>query len=139
MPTAPNRLERRAAQRFDHQVRVAVQCKGGTQIDLGFTQDISARGAFFFTQLPLEVGDEVELTLIMPSEIAMAENARVRCSGRVIRTAASATGGRGVAVALAGYEFLPEEADQGVSRVAALHQNRYSPEEKTATLHATAR
>lgn len=139
MPTAPNRLERRAAQRFDHQVRVAVQCKGGAQVDMGFTQDLSARGAFFFTQLPLEVGDEVELTLTMPSEIAMADNARVRCSGRVIRSAPSATGGRGVAVVLAGYEFLSEEADQGISRVATLHQNRYRPEEKAETLHATAR
>ncbi len=139
MPTAPNRLERRAAQRFDHQVRVAIQSKGGTQVDFGFTQDLSARGAFFFTQLPLQVGDETELTLTMPSEIAMAENARVRCAARVIRTTASATGGRGVAVVLAGYEFLPEETSPGVSRVATLHQNRYSPEDKGAALHATVR
>jgi hypothetical protein len=52
---------------------------------LGFTQDLSSRGVFFFTDAPLQEGAEIELTLNMPSEITLGENMRVRCRGHVLR------------------------------------------------------
>jgi hypothetical protein len=130
MTETPNNLERRAAQRFEYQVRVGIQTGDRSQMDLGFTQDLSAKGAFLFTQLPLEPGDQVELTLTMPSQITMAEQARVRCRAQVLRCTASQGAGRGVGVVLAAYEFLPEGIDETLPRVAGLHDNRYAQEQK---------
>ena len=61
-----------------------------------------------YTDFPLIEGQAVELTLVMPSEITLAENMPVRGRGKVTRIAqmngASKTG---VAVHLEGYEYLP--------------------------------
>src|SRR5208282_5231701 len=101
---------------------------------LGFTQDLSSRGVFFFTDAALTEGSEIELTLRMPSEITLGESMPVRCRGRILRivrpaspsdSAASATAESkiGVAVRLEGYEYLPESSGAAATfpRVAALH------------------
>jgi hypothetical protein len=139
MAEMPTNLERRAAQRFEYQVRVAVLTKDRSQVDLGFTQDLSAKGAFLFTQLPLEPGDNVELILTLPTQITMAEESRVRCRAKVQRCTASTGAGRGVGVVLAAYEFLPEGFDENLPRVAGLHENRYSQDERPAPAHVPLR
>ncbi len=74
----------------------------------GFTQDVSARGLFLFTEAALAEGTVVELTFTMPSEITLAESMRVRCRGRVLRASPSQAGPRtGIAVQLDSYEYLP--------------------------------
>jgi hypothetical protein len=104
-------LERRAAQRFDVQLPVSVRLAGTELEGTGFTQNLCARGALFHTDLPLSAADAIELTLVMPSEITLAENMRVRCRGKVLRVLSSAVGNRSVvAVHLGAYEFLPEAA-----------------------------
>ena len=104
-------LERRAAQRFDFQVPVTIRLADKQTEGCGFTQDLSARGALLYTDLAMAEGDAVELTLVMPSEITLAENMRVRCRGKVMRVCTALTGTRfGVAVVLEGYEYLPEIA-----------------------------
>ncbi len=127
MSTEPVRLERRAAQRFSSHIPVSVRLTQTEHEGLGFAQDLSARGIFFYTDFPLAVGDSVELTLVMPSEITLGENMRVRCKGRVNRlsqmTQASKTG---VAVHFEGYEYLPDanpvtEVTRGFSRISGLH------------------
>jgi hypothetical protein len=130
MSTDQVQIERRAAQRFDFHLSVSVRLSSGNRERCGFTQNLCARGALFHTDLPLCEADAIELTLVMPSEITLAENMRVRCRGRVLRVLSSAVGGRSVvAVHLDGYEFLPETADrsseyaQGVDRIEALHQH----------------
>lgn len=139
MTKATNHLERRAAQRFEYQVRVAIQTKDQSRKDLGFTQDLSAKGAFLFTQLPLAPGDDVELTLTMPSLITMGAPARVCCQAQVLRCTASAGAGKGVGVILAAYEFLPEEMPENFPRVAGLHENRYAEPEKRVPAHVPLR
>jgi hypothetical protein len=82
---------------------------GADRESCGYTQDLSARGVLFYTDLPLANADAVELTLVMPSEITLAETMRVRCRGEVVRVAPPSGGmARGVAVRLEEYEFLPE-------------------------------
>jgi hypothetical protein len=112
---------------------------------LGFTQDLSSRGVFFFTDMALTEGAEVELTLKMPSEITLGENMRVRCKGRVLRIvrpsdntwtptpSAEIETKIGVAVCLNGYEYLPESEDGSADfrRISALHSP--SETERTAT------
>jgi len=125
MSTDQVQLERRAGQRFDFHLPISVRLSGSEREGCGFTQNLSARGALFHTDLPLSEADAIELTLVMPAEITLAENMRVRCRGKVLRVLSSAVGTRSVAaVHLEGYEFLPE-AEGGSSafaRISALHE-----------------
>ena len=120
MSQEQTRVERRAGQRFSFQMPVSLCRPGGGAVAQGVTRDLSARGVFFDTDLNLSEGDAIELTLVMPSEITLAENMRVRCRGRVLRTSNSVSPDRlGVAVRLEGYEFLPEPADMSVSAMSS--------------------
>lgn len=107
MSTDQVHLERRASQRFDFQLPVGVRLAGTDREGYGFTQDLSGRGVFFYTDFQLAEGDAVELTLVMPSEITLTENARVRCRGKVVRVL-PVDQKFGVAARLEGYEYLPK-------------------------------
>lgn len=128
MTNPPVLVERRVGQRFAFNLPVSLRDVATAAEGLGFTQDLSSRGAFLFTDMALDEGAEVELTLKMPSEITLGENMRVRCRGQVLRIA-KAAGSResenkiGVAVCLKGYEYLPETEDGSAEfrRISALH------------------
>lgn len=100
-------LERRASQRFDFQLPVGLRLAGTDREGCGFTQDLSGRGAFFYTDFQVAEGDMVELTFVMPSEITLTEKMRVRCRARVTRVQ-TVDSKFGVAVHLEGYEYLSE-------------------------------
>ena len=127
-------LERRAAQRFDFQLPLSVRLINGEGEGSGLTQDLSARGAFFYTDFVLEQGANVEVTLVMPSEITLSENMRVRCRGKVLRVTPPAIGNKiGVAVRLENYEYLPETqvvstTSGDYSRISALHEHAVQDE-----------
>jgi hypothetical protein len=133
MTTLPVGVERRIGQRFAFNLPVSLRDVATATEGLGFTQDLSSRGAFLFTDMALNEGAEVELTLRMPSEITLGENMRVRCRGRVLRVVKpaetkpaetkSAETKIGVAVCLKGYEYLPETEDGPAEfrRISALH------------------
>jgi hypothetical protein len=151
MTTPPVRVERRVGQRFAFNLPVSLHEISTGAVGLGFTQDLSSRGAFLFTDMALTEGAEIELTLKMPSEITLGESMRVRCRGRVLRIAkpgdriietasdpaptndiaASASDVRisetkiGVAVCLSEYEYLPEPEDSSAAfrRISALHSH----------------
>ena len=122
-------LERRAAQRFDFHLPLAVRLATSEHEGQGFTQNLSARGVFLYTDYPLQPGSNVELTLVMPSEITLAENMRVRCQGRVMRVVPM-TSRAAVAVYLESYEYLPQgenvaEASASFARISALHERAH--------------
>lgn len=139
MTAPPVRVERRAGQRFPYLLPLSLRQYAASIEGLGFTQDLSSRGVFFFTDAPLEPGAEIELTLRMPSEITLGESMPVRCRGRILRvvrpspvsTQDSSGSSRaetkiGVAVRLEGYEYLAEAAESPSSfeRVSALHPHQ---------------
>jgi hypothetical protein len=93
MTAPPVGVERRIGQRFSFNLPVSLRDVATAVEGLGFTQDLSSRGAFFFTDMALSEGAEIELTLRMPSEITLGENMRVRCRGRVLRIVKSADKG----------------------------------------------
>lgn len=129
-------LERRAGQRFDFQLPVSVRKPGSGCEACGFTQNLSARGALFYTDFPLCEADEIELTLVMPGEITLAENMRVRCRGKVLRVLPSGVGTKSiVAVHLADYEFLPETSEDtsASDRILALHPHTREDEARWPT------
>ncbi len=103
--TDPNRLERRGAQRFEVHLPLVVHFEGQTMP--AFTQDLSGRGIFFYTEAALPEGAVVELTFTMPSEVTLGESMPVRCRGRVLRAApAQGSQKNGIAVQLDSYEYL---------------------------------
>jgi hypothetical protein len=124
-------VERRVGQRFSYLLPVSLRLPATCLEGVGFTQDLSSRGVFFFTDAPLTEGSEIELTLKMPSEITLGESMPVRCRGRILRVVRPSAAGNpaspeetkiGVAVRFDGYEYLPEsDAGLGSSRVAPLH------------------
>ncbi len=129
MSTDPVRVERRSGQRFQLHLPLMIHVDGKTVP--GFTQDVSARGLFLYTEAQLAEGAVVELTFTMPSEITLSESMRVRCSGRVLR-AAPAQGGprRGVAVQLDSYQYLPSlecPAAPDLARVSAADSTGDTP------------
>src|SRR4051812_33698209 len=105
MSTDQVHLERRASQRFHFQIPIAVRLPGTEREGCGFTQDLSGRGAFFYTDFQVAQGDAVELTFMMPAEITLTESMRVRCRGRVMRVL-PVDSKFGVAVSLERYEYL---------------------------------
>src|SRR5271168_1322086 len=130
MTNPPVGVERRIGQRFGFNLPVSLRDVATALEGLGFTQDLSSRGAFLFTDMALNEGADVELTLKMPSEITLGESMRVRCRGRVLRIVKPADNGWrpsgeiesaetrsaetrsaetkiGVAVCLKDYEYLP--------------------------------
>jgi len=145
MTAPPVGVERRIGQRFAFNLPVSVRDVATATEGLGFTQDLSSRGAFLFTDMALSEGAEIELTLEMPLEITLGENMRVRCRGCVLRVVKPADNSWkpaalaetetklpgikaaetkiGVAVCLKGYEYLPEtEAGSAdFRRISALH------------------
>lgn len=139
MTNPPVGVERRIGQRFTFNLPVSLRELASGVEGLGFTQDLSSRGAFLFTDMALNEGAEIELTLKMPSEITLGENMRVRCRGSVLRIVKpadrnwksdarlpenkSTESKIGVAVCLKGYEYLPETEDVSADfrRISALH------------------
>lgn len=106
MSTDPVRIERRCGQRFQLHLPLTIHFDGKTVP--GFTQDVSSRGLFLYTEAQLAEGSIVELTFTMPSEITLGESMRVRGHGRVLRTDPSKAGPRtGIAVQLDSYQYLP--------------------------------
>jgi hypothetical protein len=117
MDTVQGQLERRVAQRFEFQLPVSVHVVGNERQGSGFTQNLSASGALVYTDLSLAETDAIELTLIMPSEITLGENMRVRCLGRVLRVHSSSRDAKyATAIHLEKYEFLPEAAGMPIFR-----------------------
>jgi hypothetical protein len=151
MTTPPVGIERRVGQRFPYLLPLSLRQPGTSIEGLGFTQDLSSRGVFFFTSAPLLAGSEIELTLRMPSEITLGESMPVRCRGRilrVVRPAASAAPDSsvtaaseakiGVAVRFEGYEYLPESSGASATfpRVSTLHPHH---DEEPRLAHSSAR
>ena len=148
MTTSPVQVERRG-QRFQFLLPVSLrECSSGAE-GLGFTQDLSSRGIFFFTEAALHEGAEIELTLNMPSEITLGETMRVRCRGRILRVVKRSDPGLpevpaqsetqvGVAVRFDGYEYLSESAEVPTTfqRVASLHSHSEEERPLRGPVHA---
>ena len=137
MTTPSVGVERRIGQRFAFNLPVSLRDISTAAEGLGFTQDLSSRGAFLFTDMVISEGIEIELTLKMPSEITLGKSMRVRCRARVLRVTKPADNWKpavavetklaetkiGVAVCLKDYEYLPETEDNSADfrRISALH------------------
>lgn len=71
------------------------------------TQNVSARGVFFYLDRTVSAGTELEVTLTFPPHITLTEAVRVRFKARVIRVEHPLPSMRiGTAAMIENYEFL---------------------------------
>jgi hypothetical protein len=71
------------------------------------TQNVSARGVFFYLDKPLPAGTPCEVTLTFPPHITLTDAVRVRFTARVIRVESPLPSQRiGTAAMIEDYEFL---------------------------------
>ena len=71
------------------------------------TQNVSARGVFFYLDQTVASGTKLEVTLTFPPHVTLTDAVRVRFRARVIRVESPLPSARiGVAALIEDYEFL---------------------------------
>lgn len=100
--------DRRLMRRFDMHLPALVRLPEGESREFSTeTQNVSARGIFFYMDHPLAEGTQVEITMTFPSHITMTNPVSVRFSARVIRAESPMPVSRvGIAAVIESYEFL---------------------------------
>src|ERR1700746_992553 len=101
-----NVQERRAMRRFEMRLPAIVRLEGAGEFQTE-TQNVSARGVFFYIDQPLSAGTKLEITLTFPPHVTLTDAVRVRFFARVIRVENPLPTARvGVAAMIENYEFL---------------------------------
>jgi hypothetical protein len=101
-----NSHERRMMRRFDMRLPAIVSVQGAADFHTE-TQNVSARGVFFYLDRAVPAGTRFEVTLTFPPHITLTDAVRVRFSARVIRVENPLPSARvGTAAMIEEYEFL---------------------------------
>src|SRR5712691_10408044 len=100
--------DRRTMRRFDMRLPATVRVAGQGLRDLSTeTQNVSARGVFFYLDRPLAEGARIEVTMTFPPHVTLTEPVRVRFTARVVRVENSQSASSiAVAAMIEEYEFL---------------------------------
>ena len=78
------------------------------------TQNVSARGVFFYLDHTVETGTKIDVTLTFPPHVTLTEAVRVRFKARVIRVENVLPSSRvGTAAMIEDYEFLKSGGTAG--------------------------
>jgi hypothetical protein len=102
----PDSQERRMMRRFDMRLPAVVRLDPEHEF-LTETQNVSARGVFFYLDQPIPTGTPCEVTLTFPPHITLTDAVRVRFTARVIRAESPLPSSRiGTAAMIEDYEFL---------------------------------
>jgi PilZ domain len=118
------RIERRGGHRFtQYQVPVVLRA-GDDSSGVGFTLDLSCRGALLRTDFQLATGQVIDMILAMPSEITLTEEMNVRCRARVLRLENDRGGRPAVAIKIEHYEFLPQDTSLAPGATGETHSVR---------------
>lgn len=100
--------ERRAIRRFDMRLPASVRLVGSdAPALLTETQNVSARGVYFYLDQPLALGSEFEVTLTLPPHVTLTDSVRIRFHARVVRVEEARPGSQmGVGALIEEYEFV---------------------------------
>src|SRR5438094_2599329 len=100
--------ERRVMRRFDMRLPASVKVDSVSLDEfLTETQNVSARGVFFYLDRPVAEGSDIEVTLTFPPHVTLTDSVRVRFRARVIRVETPLPSARvGTAAMIEDYEFL---------------------------------
>jgi PilZ domain len=130
----PDFQERRTMRRFDMRLPAVVRLKQEDSQENDAqqnefhteTQNVSARGVFFYLDHPLPAGTSCEVTLTFPPHITLTDAVRVRFTARVIRVESPLPSARiGTAAMIEDYEFL--RSGGGSDFLSALQRNWKKP------------
>jgi len=92
--------------RFDMRLPAIVRLEGTREFHTE-TQNVSARGVFFYLDDPISAGTKLEITLTFPPHVTLTDAVRVRFFAHVIRVENPLPSARtGVAAKIENYEFL---------------------------------
>ena len=92
--------------RFDMRLPALVRMDGENDFYTE-TQNVSARGVFFYLDHPVSAGTKIEVTLTFPPHVTLTDAVRVRFTARVIRVESPLPSLRvGTAAMIEDYEFL---------------------------------
>jgi len=92
--------------RFDMRLPAIVRLEGVPEFHTE-TQNVSARGVFFYLNRTVASGTKLEVTLTFPPHVTLTDAVRVRFVARVIRVENPLPSDRiGVAAMIENYEFL---------------------------------
>lgn len=98
--------ERRTMRRFDMRLPAVVRLDQEDEFQTE-TQNVSARGVFFYLDRPVPAGTRCEVILTFPPHITLTDAVRVRFTARVIRVDSPLPSLRvGTAAMIEDYEFL---------------------------------
>ena len=92
--------------RFDMRLPAIVRVEGASEVHTE-TQNVSARGVFFYLDRAVSAGSKLDVTLTFPPHITLTDAVRVRFTARVIRVENPSPSARvGTAAMIEDYEFL---------------------------------
>jgi len=92
--------------RFDMRLPAIVSLQGASIFHTE-TQNVSARGVYFYLDRALPEGTKIEVTLTFPPHVTLTDAVRVRFTARVIRVEDPLPSARiGTAAIIEDYEFL---------------------------------
>ena len=111
-----NPQERRIMRRFEMRLPAIIRLPDsrweGPSPEIGSefhteTQNVSARGVYFYLDRPVTAGTRLEVTLTFPPHVTLTNAVRVRFNARVVRIENPLPAFRiGVAAMIENYEFL---------------------------------
>ena len=102
----PDSQERRLMRRFDMRLPALVRLDEDNEFQTE-TQNVSARGVFFYLDRSIPAGTHCEVTLTFPPHITLTDAVRVHFTARVIRSESPLPSLRvGTAAMIEDYEFL---------------------------------
>jgi hypothetical protein len=101
-----NSADRRTVRRFEMRLPAVVRLEGASEFHTE-TQNVSARGVFFYLDRAVSAGTKIEVTLTLPPHITLTNSVRVRFMAHVIRVEQPLPSMRvGTAATIENYEFL---------------------------------
>jgi hypothetical protein len=110
--------ERRATRRLRMKLPMTVRWtnRSGNGEAQTESENITSRGVYFLLPTKIENGSSVELVVVLPHEITLAEPVPVRCHGVVRRTETREMGRVGVVAGIESYVFLRQDKDTDTGR-----------------------
>ena len=92
--------------RFDMRLPAIIRLEAADEFQTE-TQNVSARGVFFYLDRPISAGTKLEVTLTFPPHVTLTDAVRVRFKASVIRVESPLPSARiGVAALIEDYEFV---------------------------------
>lgn len=100
--------------RFEMRLPAVVRMEGAGEFHTE-TQNVSARGVFFYLDKPVSAGTKLEITLTFPPHVTLTDAVRVRFFARVIRVENPIPAVPiGVAAMIENYEFLTSDGSADI-------------------------